>query len=95
MSKKKRASHNNTTTSTPANTAPANLVPGFAILSLAVVATVAGFVAGAKVMPFGGIAIASCVFSAIQMIQRRSVVLGYASFFIAVPAIAVATFLPV
>lgn len=78
------------------NTAPdveVNLAPGLAVLTLAILATVIGFLLGAKVMPFGGIAIAACLFSAIQMKRRRSVAPGYASFFIAVPAIAAAVFL--
>lgn len=75
------------------NPAPVNLAPGFAVLALAAIATALGFAAGAKLMPFGGVAIAACLFSAVQMIQRRSVAPGYASFFIAVPAIAAATFL--
>lgn len=70
--------------------AAVNLTPGFAVLALAVATTVIGFSVGAKLMPFGGIAIAGCLFSAVQMIQRRSVAPGYASFFIAVPAIAAA-----
>lgn len=71
-----------------------NLAPGFAVLALSVAATAIGFSIGAKLVPFGGIAIAACLFSAVQMVQRRSVAPGYASFFIAVPAIAAATFLP-
>lgn len=67
-----------------------NLAPGFGVLALSVAVTVTGFAAGAQTMPFGGVAIAACVFSAIQMIQRQSVAPGYASFFIVAPAIAAA-----
>lgn len=86
MSKKKQ----------PANvkSASTNLAPGFAVLALSVAVTTLWFAIGAKMVPFGGIAIVACLFSAVQMVQRRSVAPGYASFFIAVPAIVAATILP-
>lgn len=70
-----------------------NFAPGIAVLVLSVLAVVIGFTLGAKVMPFGGISIAACLFCAIHMKMRRSVAPGYASFFIAVPAIAAAVLL--
>lgn len=70
-----------------------NFAPGVAVLALSILAVVIGFTLGAKVMPFGGISIATCLFCAIQMKKSRSVAPGYASFFIAVPVIAAAVFL--
>ena len=87
MSKKKQPLNS-------ASRAPVNLAPGFAVLALAAFATALGFAFGAKLMPFGGVAVAACIFSAVYMIQRKSVAPGYASFFIAVPAIAAAMLTP-
>lgn len=70
-----------------------NFAPGIAVLAMSILAVVIGFTLGAKVVPFGGVSIAACLLCAIQMKMRRSVAPGYASFFIAVPAIAAAVLL--
>jgi hypothetical protein len=51
-------------------------------LILSIFGIISGFSLGVKFFPLGGVAVASCIFGGIQMIQRKHPTPGIATFFI-------------